>query len=124
MHLDRCRVVGRAAVLLVLTGIYTIFSALRNRPDDIPENDRSDTARLLATGLALSVDNLVIGFALGTYHVSFAVAAALIAVVSVAMSLVGLELGSRLGEHLGQHTELLAGAILIAVGGAVGAGVI
>jgi putative Mn2+ efflux pump MntP len=113
-----------AAVLLVLTGIYTIFSASRNRPEDIPGNDRWDTARLLATGLALSVDNLVIGFALGTYHVSFAVAAALIAAVSVAMSLVALELGSRLGEHLGQHTELLAGAILIAVGGAVGAGVI
>jgi putative Mn2+ efflux pump MntP len=81
-------------------------------------------SRLLATGLALSVDNLVVGFALGTYHVSFVVAAALIAAVSITMALIGLELGSRLGEHLGQRSELLGGAILIAVGGAIAAGLI
>jgi manganese efflux pump family protein len=82
------------------------------------------TAKLLTTGLALSIDNLVVGFALGTYHVSLAVAAALIAAVSVTLSLVGLELGGRLGEHLGQRTELLGGAILIAVGGAIAIGAI
>jgi putative Mn2+ efflux pump MntP len=113
-----------AAALLVLTGVYTIFSALGHRPVVVPQNGRWDMSRLLTTGLALSVDNLVIGFALGTYHVSFAIAAAVIAAVSVAMSLVGLELGSRLGAHLGQHTELLAGTILIAVGGAISVGVI
>jgi len=113
-----------AATLLILTGVYTIVSTLRRRPAGVPQDGRWDTTRLLTTGLALSVDNLVIGFALGAYHVSFAVAAAVIAAVSVAMSLVGLELGSRLGERLGRHTELLAGTILIAVGGAISAGVI
>jgi manganese efflux pump family protein len=113
-----------AASLLALTGIYTIVMALRTGPQDVPEIGRWNTARLSTTGLALSVDNLVIGFALGTYHVSLPVAAVLIAAVSVAMSLVGLELGSRLGEHLGQPSELLAGTILIAVGGAIAVGVI
>ena len=34
--------------------------------------------RLVLTGAALSIDNLVVGFALGTYHVSIAMAALVI----------------------------------------------
>ena len=113
-----------AATLLALTGAYTIFAATRQHANDTTETSSASMARLLATGLSLSVDNIVVGFALGTYHVSFAVAATIIAVVSVGMSLVGLDLGSRLGQHLGPNTELLAGAILIAVGGAIAVGVI
>lgn len=113
-----------AAVLLVLTGTYTVFSALRGSPEDTPGNGHWGTVRLLVTGLALSIDNLVVGFALGAYHVSFVAAAAFIAGVSIAMSLVGLELGSRLGEQLGQRSELLGGAILLVVGGAIAGGVI
>jgi manganese efflux pump family protein len=109
---------------LGLTGIYTIFSAVRESKDAAATRTSTGTGRLLATGLALSADNLVIGFALGTYHVSVAVAAALIAAVSVALSLVGLELGSRLGEHLGQRSEVLGGAIRIAVGAAIATRVI
>ena len=84
----------------------------------------SGTTRLLGTGLALSMDNLVVGFALGTYDVSFVVAAAVIAGVSVVMSLVGLEFGSRLGGQLGRRSELVGGVILTAVGGAIAAGLI
>jgi putative Mn2+ efflux pump MntP len=113
-----------AALLLCLTGIYTIFASMHAGPEHVVKSDRAGTAKLLTTGLALSIDNLVVGFALGTYHVSLAVAAVLIAAVSVTLSLVGLELGGRLGEHLGQRTDLLGGAILIAVGGAIAIGAI
>jgi putative Mn2+ efflux pump MntP len=113
-----------AATLLGPTGAYTILAATRQAADDAVETSSASMPRLLATGLSLSIDNLVVGFALGTYHVSFAVAATVIAVISVGMSLVGLELGSRLGHHLGPNTDLLAGAILIAVGGAIAVGVI
>ena len=113
-----------AAVLLGLTGLYTVFSDTRRDSDDSEGLGSGGMARLLVTGFALSVDNLVVGFALGAYHVAFVVAAALIAAVSVAMSLVGLELGSRLGEQLGRRSEWLGGAILIALAGAIGAGVL
>jgi len=77
----------------------------------------------LVTGIALSIDNLAVGFALGTYHVSLLLAAAVIGTVSVVMSLAGLELGARIGRA-GRRGDLIGGLILIGVGVATGTGVI
>ncbi len=77
--------------------------------------------RLLITGVALSIDNLAVGFAMGTYPVSLILAAIIIGVVSVGMSLLGLELGRVLGYTLGQRGELLGGIVLIIVGIAISA---
>jgi manganese efflux pump family protein len=57
--------------------------------------------------------------ALGTFHVSLAVAAVVIGAVSVTLSLIGLELGNRIGER----GELLGGLVLIGVGAAIATGV-
>ena len=70
----------------------------------------------------MSIDNLAVGFALGTYQVSIPLAAAVIGTVSVAMSLAGLELGARIGMRAGQRGELLGGLVLIGVGVAIGTG--
>ena len=78
--------------------------------------------RLLVSGLALSLDNLVVGFALGTYHTSIALGAIVIGAVSVAMSLAGLELGAGIGNWAGQRGEQLAGVMLISVGIAIASG--
>jgi manganese efflux pump family protein len=83
---------------------------------------RPGTARLVLTGLALSIDNLVVGFALGTLPVNLVALSLAIAVVSVGMSLVGLELGSRLGARTGEYSELLGGVVLIGVGVAIATG--
>jgi putative Mn2+ efflux pump MntP len=85
-------------------------------------------ARLLVSGLALSLDNLVIGFALGTYQTPILVSALIIGGVSVAMSLAGLEIGARLGRwsrrQPGSRADKLGAALLIGVGIAVAAGVL
>jgi manganese efflux pump family protein len=78
--------------------------------------------RLLISGLALSIDNLVVGFALGTYGIGIAFGAILIGAVSVAMSLAGLELGGLLGRWAGQRSEQMSGVILILVGAAIAGG--
>jgi manganese efflux pump family protein len=78
--------------------------------------------RLLVSGLVLSLDNLVVGFALGTYQVGIAVGAVLIGAVSVAMSLAGLELGNILGRWIGQRSEQMSSVILILVGAAIAGG--
>jgi putative Mn2+ efflux pump MntP len=78
--------------------------------------------RLLASGLVLSMDNLVVGFALGTYGVGVAAGAILIGSISVAMSLVGLELGGLLGRWAGRRSEQMSGVILILVGAAIAGG--
>ena len=79
--------------------------------------------RVVVSGLALSADNLAAGFALGAYHTGLAVAATVFGVVSVVMSLAGLELGAALGAGARDRCELIASAMLIAVGSAVAAGV-
>jgi manganese efflux pump family protein len=70
----------------------------------------------------LSLDNLVVGFALGTYQVAILTGAILIGAVSVIMSLAGLELGGLLGRWAGQRSEQLSGVILILVGAAIAGG--
>jgi len=80
------------------------------------------TGRVLVSGLALSGDNLAAGFVLGAYCTPLAVAAVVFGLVSVAMSLAGLELGARLGIVTGDRSELIASAMLIAVGVAIAAG--
>ena len=88
------------------------------------EAARQRTGRLLVTGIALSIDNLAVGFALGAFHVNLAVAAITIGVVSVTLSLIGLDLGDRLGTKTGERGELLGGLVLIAVGIAVASGIL
>lgn len=107
-----------AGTLLGLMGLYTVMSELvgNRRP---ARATNAGTTRLLVLGAVLSVDNLVIGFALGAKPVSLALAAVVIAVVSVALSLLGLELGERVGPRLGTRGELLGGVLLVAVGVAV-----
>ena len=137
------------AGLLMATGGYALIQAARearagppapesaSAPESPPAPAAAGAAppgpagqslgRLLVTGLALSMDNLVVGFAIGTFPVSLVAAVIIIAAVSVALSLVGLELGSRLGTRLGARTgsrgEVLGGLALIGVGIALAAGV-
>jgi manganese efflux pump family protein len=115
------------AGLLIATGVWAVVQSLRGRGrdgDDQQAVTGQSTGRLLVTGAALSVDNLAVGFALGSYHVSLAAAAVIIGAVSVGLSLIGLELGSRLGATTGENGELLGGVVLIGVGIALAAGVL
>jgi len=117
---------GRAAHwigagLLIATGCYALVQAIRSREDQEEERRAPAaaglrTGQLVVTGIALSIDNLAVGFAIGTYHVGVVVAAVTMGVVSVIMSLLGLELGDRLGARTGEWGELLGGLVLIAVG--------
>jgi putative Mn2+ efflux pump MntP len=109
--------------LLVAIGLYQAITSLGRRPDATMPSP-NQTGRLVLSGLALSIDNLVVGFALGALDVNFLVAALTISAVSVAMSLVGLELGSRLGTTIEHDSATAGGVVLIAVGIALAAGII
>ncbi len=112
--------------LLIAVGGYALVSAYRahRRPaaGDAAKQPQLSHARLLLGGLALSLDNLVVGFALGTYNTSIIEGAIVIGVVSVVLSLIGLELGARMGRWAGERGEQLAGVMLISVGIAIAAG--
>jgi len=113
---SRAHIIGGG--LLIATGAFTVAQAIRTT-DATPSALDLRRHRLLLLAAALSVDNLIVGFALGAYNVSIVLAVIVIALVSVAMSLVGLELGDRLGARVEHNSELLAGIVLIGVGVAI-----
>ncbi len=136
-----------AAALLIAVGGYALVDALHHPSHDSSrrsdrDSDRAQdrgrardpaapvqqrTARVLLSGLALSIDNLAVGFALGTLGTGpagIALSAVVIGGVSVAMSLVGLELGARIGAVARHRSELFGAVILITVAAGIGTGVI
>jgi len=126
------RGLGRSApwlggALLIAIGLISLVLALRSSGGSGVGVRRgagpSGTWRVLVSAVALSVDNLAAGFALGAFRVGLAVAALVFGAVSVLMSLAGLELGARIGAAAGDRSELIACAMLVGVGAAMAAGV-
>jgi manganese efflux pump family protein len=119
------------AGLLIAAGGYAIVAAARERaesrhrpPGTAGRPASTALGPLILSGLALSLDNLVVGFALGASHTSVAVGAIVIGVVSAALSLAGLEVGARAGKWAGERSEQVAGLLLVLVGIALGTGLL
>jgi manganese efflux pump family protein len=114
-----------AAGLLIAAGCYSVLGGLRADRAARREREQGGVPqllRLLGSGLALSLDNLVVGFALGSYQVGVLAGTVVIGAVSVAMSLAGLEFGARIGRRAGERGQVVGGVILAGVGLAVGFG--
>jgi manganese efflux pump family protein len=109
--------------ILILTGAYTIWQGRRVESEE-KERKPLATRRLLITALALSIDNLAVGFALAIYRIPIVLAAVTMGVVSVVMSLAGLELGHRLGARVEAWSEEIGGVVLIGVGIAIATGLL
>jgi manganese efflux pump family protein len=117
------------SAILIVVGAYTIWQGRRVPSEPtVPSRPRAParirTHSLLVTALALSIDNLAVGFALAVYQINIVLAAATMGVISVALSLIGLELGSRLGTRVEAWSEELGGAVLILVGLAIAIGLL
>jgi manganese efflux pump family protein len=111
--------------ILILTGLYTILSErLVVRKEAPRQSSTVSTQSLVITALALSIDNLAVGFALAVYPVDLWLAAIVFGVVSILMSLLGLELGHHLGKRVEEWSEEIGGAVLIMVGVAIAVGVL
>lgn len=117
-----------AACVLGLTGLVGLVSAIRERRSGAADGPRAvpgaGSARLWLTAAVLSLDSLVVGFALGAYRVALPLAVATFAVVGVGMSLLGVEVGRRVSAALGEYSGLVGSVALIGVGVALGFGVL
>lgn len=71
---------------------------------------------LVLLGLAISLDELALGFTIGLLRLSLPLALALIAAQAIVACQLGLALGSRLGETTTDVAGRLAGALLIVIG--------
>ncbi len=107
-----------AGGLLIAAGAQVAIEAARGEERPTARESAS-MGRMVVLGAGLSVDNLVVGFALGAHGGSVLRAIVVIGVISVGLSLAGLELGSRLGARVERGSELLAAAVLVGVGLAI-----
>jgi putative Mn2+ efflux pump MntP len=112
--------------LLIATGAHATYTAGRANDNDqtTPSYGDAPLTRLVLLGAALSIDNLIVGFALGADRRPLVLSIVTITAVSVGLSLIGLELGARLGTHVERHGELIGGIVLLFVGIAILTGLI
>ncbi|MGI8607705.1 MAG: manganese efflux pump MntP [Candidatus Dormibacteria bacterium] len=102
-----------AGLVLIAIGAYTLKETRKETHDlDIPVRRR--TVVLLA--IALSLDNLVVGFGLGLLNAPVLIAAGFMGICSLVLTVIGLELGRRLGKLVGERSELFSGIVLILAG--------
>jgi putative Mn2+ efflux pump MntP len=108
-----------AGLLLVAIGIQRMVTA---RPHRHGETQRLRTAshgspwRLWLLGLSVSIDNLAIGFTLGTMAGSATWVLMAIPLQTLAFTAIGLRLGARVGSRLGAFASFAAGAVLATLG--------
>jgi manganese efflux pump family protein len=108
-------------LVLCAAGLYVLINDLVRRGSK-PSPAGTGLPRLVVLAALLSLDNLVVGFALGTDHVSLVSAAIVLGTVSALLGLAGLELGQRVGTRAGKWSEALGGVVLVCVGIAIAAG--
>jgi putative Mn2+ efflux pump MntP len=102
-----------AGIVLILIGLYTLYETRRETRDlKIPVRRRT----MILLAVALSLDNLVVGFGLGLLHAPVLLAAGFMGLSSLVLTVIGLELGRRLGNRLGERSELFSGLVLVAAG--------
>jgi putative Mn2+ efflux pump MntP len=108
------------AMLLGLMGVWTLFTARRDRGSDERLNERMvHWDRLVVLAAGLSVDNLVVGLGLGLRGFPPLAMAATIAGSVLAFIFLGLALGSVARRHWEQRAEIAAGILLIGLAGAM-----
>jgi len=111
-----------AFVLLGLLGLHMIYAGLK------PEGEGDATGAterkhgfwsLAATGLATSIDAMVVGVGLAFLDVNIGVIALVIGLTTLVMVTLGIMLGRLLGRLAGKRAEIIGGFMLIAIGAAI-----
>lgn len=109
---DKAKYIGIA--VLVVLGIYLFLKSSDASGDEAPKSLGMHSVLL---GIALSLDNLTVGFGLGMLDVPVGLAAATFGLVSLVMTLVGLEIGRFLGARVSVNADKLSGGVLILIAG-------
>jgi manganese efflux pump family protein len=104
------------SVVLVLLGVWTIVSALRGGGGRRRKKIVQSISALALLGMTLSLDNLVVGVALGLHGAAPLVIGAMVATMVFVSSFSGLLMGRTGFERWGVPTEIGAGLLLVGIG--------
>jgi putative Mn2+ efflux pump MntP len=105
-----------ASGALIVLGGYLLLADGAGEERRIAQLARSSGVLLLSAGLAVSLDELAIGFVFGLLSVPIVPALAAIAIQAVVVSQLGFELGRRVQERIREGAERLAGIVLVCLG--------
>ncbi|MBN9019484.1 MAG: manganese efflux pump [Rhizobiales bacterium] len=103
--------------LLGAVGLRMLYAAIWKRQDEAPKG--RSMAVLLATALGTSLDAMAVGVSLAFLDVNIVVIAIAIGLATFVMSSGGMLVGRLIGDQFGRAAELVAGAALIILGGAI-----
>ncbi|MDB5854019.1 MAG: hypothetical protein JWR22_2060 [Herminiimonas sp.] len=105
-----------AFTLLSALGLLMIRESLSNREEETDKRSSHSFLVLAATGLATSIDAMVVGAGLALIGADIATAAIAIGFSTFVMVTIGVMLGQFLGRIVGKRAEMVGGLILIAIG--------
>ena len=111
---------GSAADYLAIAGLIGLGAYMLFSRDDDEERasllSKTHGAAMIGLGVAISLDELAIGFSLGLLRVPLLPAIVLIAAQAFIATQVGLRVGARVGERFRENAERIAGVALILLG--------
>ena len=107
-----------AFALLTLIGGKMLADTFRTAKADAPTATEQDISlgKLLALGIATSIDALAVGISIALTGWNIWISAAVIGAVAFAFSFVGVLAGKQLGTHFQKNAGRLGGIVLIAIG--------
>lgn len=113
-----------APALVGALGLWALTSSLLRDPSDEDELRRrtGSTGALMLFAVGLSIDNLAIGFGLGTRGFDPLITAAVIAITVFVFVQVGLSVGKAARRHWQQRAGVASGALLLLLATAMAVG--
>lgn len=102
-----------AIAVLAGLGTWMLVAGEGNEEERVGQLASGRGMALLGLGLAISVDELAMGFTIGLLHLSIWAAIALIGAQAFLLAQLGLRVGARLGERLREAAEQVAGVALL-----------
>ena len=105
-----------AAVALIALGGYALFADDGAEGAKLASVSAGSGLALIGLGVAVSVDELAMGFTIGLLHLSLLLAVILIGVQAFVFAQLGLRLGAHLGQGASEWAERIAGIDLIGLG--------
>ncbi len=106
-----------AFILLLILGIRMIRESFADDDDaDANESSAQPIVLLLITGIATSIDSMIVGVGLAFLDVNIGWTALAIGTATTIMAAIGMSLGKILGKAVGKRAELFGGLVLIGIG--------
>lgn len=118
-HFEAAAVIAGGVILIVI-GLHAIHEALQGGEKEAEKLSFASIRSMIAAGLAISTDELAIGFPLAASHLPLAPVLITIAVQTLLVTVLGITLGKRarsaLSARASRYARITAGLIFTALG--------